>query len=90
MAKTTKTRNFPDKTLPFDDSKQTSPVSDQVLDKSDVQFRRKCMKTWFSCENGQILNQQVRLAMVPRNSQQRPQLYDQLTWNLHEILMNSY
>ena len=30
--------------------------------------------------------QQVRLAMVPRDSQQRPQLYEQL----HEILMNSY
>ena len=41
MAKTAKTRNFPDTTLPFDDSKQLSPVSDQVLDKSDLQFRRK-------------------------------------------------
>ena len=31
-------RNFPDTTLPFDDSKQLSSVSDQVLDKSDVWF----------------------------------------------------
>ena len=38
MAKTAKTRNFPEITLPFDDSKQMSPVSDQVLDKSDVPF----------------------------------------------------
>ena len=44
MAKTAKTRIFPDTTLTFDDSKQLSPVSDQVLDKSDVQFRRKCPK----------------------------------------------
>ena len=40
-----KKRNFPDTTLPFDDSKQLSPVSDQVSDKSDVRFRRKCPKT---------------------------------------------
>ena len=38
MAKTGKTRIFPDTTLLFDDSKQFSPVFDQVLDKSDVQF----------------------------------------------------
>ena len=44
MAKTTKTRIFLDTTLPFDDSKQLSQVSDQVLDKSDVRFRGKCPK----------------------------------------------
>ena len=44
---TAKTRSFPDTTLPFDDPKQLSPDSDQVLDKSDVRFQRKCPKTWF-------------------------------------------
>ena len=57
MAKTAKTRIFPDKTLPFDDPKQLSPDSNQVLDKSDVRFRRKCPNTWFFSENGQILDQ---------------------------------
>ena len=47
MVKTAKTRIFLDTTLPFDDSKQLSQVSDQVLDKSDVWIRRKCPKTWF-------------------------------------------
>ena len=32
MTKTAKTRIFPDTTLPFDNSKQLFPVSDQVLD----------------------------------------------------------
>ena len=32
MAKTAKTRIFPDTTLPFSDSKQLSPDSDQVLE----------------------------------------------------------
>ena len=41
MAKTAKTRIFLDTTLPFDDSKQLSQVSDQVLDKSDVRIRKK-------------------------------------------------
>ena len=57
MAKTAKTRIFPDTTLPLDDTKQLSPVSDQVLDKSDVRIRRKCPKTWFLSKNGQILDQ---------------------------------
>ena len=51
------TNNFPDTTLPLDDTKQLSPVSDQVLDKSGVWFRRKCPKTWFLSKNGQILDQ---------------------------------
>ena len=53
MAKMAKTRIFPDTTLPFDDSKELSPVSDQVLDKSDVQIRRKCRKPDFFAKNGQ-------------------------------------
>ena len=57
MARTAKTRIFPDTTLSFDDSKQLSPVSDKVLDKSDERFRRKCPKTSFSSKNGQILDQ---------------------------------
>ena len=52
---------------------QLSQVSDQVLDNSDVSIRTKCPKIWFLSKNGQILDQkrvkQVRLAMVPRNSQ---------------------
>ena len=56
-AKKAKNRKFPDKKLPFDDSKQLSPVSVQVLDKSDVRFQRKCPKTWFLSKNGQILDQ---------------------------------
>ena len=40
MAKTTKTRIFLDTTLPFDDSKRLSQVSDQVLDKSDARISR--------------------------------------------------
>ena len=47
-----KTRIFLDTTLPFNDSKQLSQVSDQVLDKSDVRIRRKCPKTWFLSKNG--------------------------------------
>ena len=39
------TRIFLDTTLPFNDSKQLSQVSDQVLDKSDVRIRRKYPKT---------------------------------------------
>ena len=50
-------RNFPDTTLSFDVLKQLSPVYDQVLDKSDVRFRRKWSKTWFLSENDQILDQ---------------------------------
>ena len=65
MAKTAKTRIFLDTTLPFDDSKQLSPVSDQVLDKSDVRIRRKCPKTWFLSKNGQILDQK-RVQKWPR------------------------
>ena len=45
VAQTAKTRIFLDTTLPLDDSKQLSQVSDQVLDKSDVRIRRKCAKT---------------------------------------------
>ena len=36
MAKTAKTRIFPDTTLPFSDSKQLSQDSEQFLDKSDA------------------------------------------------------
>ena len=32
------------------------PNSAQALDKSDVWFRRKCPKTWFLSEKGQILD----------------------------------
>ena len=64
MAKTAKTRIFPDTTLPFNGSDQLSPVSDKVLDKSDVRFRRKCPKTWFLSENGQILDQK-KVKMAP-------------------------
>ena len=59
MAKTAKTRNFPDITLPLDDSKQMSPDSNQVLDKSDVRFRRKCPKTSFLSKNDQNLDQKL-------------------------------
>ena len=52
-----KTRIFLDTTLAFDDSNQLSPVSDQVLDKSDVRIRRKCPNTRFLSENCQILDQ---------------------------------
>ena len=38
--RTAKTRIFPDTTLPVNDSKQLSLVSDQVLDKSDI-FEQK-------------------------------------------------
>ena len=57
MTKTAKTRIFPVTAMPLDDSKQLSTVSDQVLDKSDVWFRRKCPKTLFISKNGQILDQ---------------------------------
>ena len=65
MAKTAKTSIYLDTTLPLNDSKQLSQVSDQVLDKSDVQFRRKWPKTWFLSENGQILDQK-RVQKWPR------------------------
>ena len=47
MVKTAKTRIFPDKTLPVNDSKQLSPVSDQVFNKSGVRFRKKMSKNLF-------------------------------------------
>ena len=56
MAKTAKTRIFPDTTQQFSDSKQLSPDSDQVLDKSDARFRRKCpKKTIFRLKIAKIL-----------------------------------
>ena len=45
MVKMAKTTILPDTTLPFNDSGQLPPVFDQVLDKSDVWFQRKCPKT---------------------------------------------
>ena len=45
MAKTAKTRIFQDTTLPLNDSKQLYQVSDQVLYKSNVRFRRECPET---------------------------------------------
>ena len=65
MDKTTKTRVFSDTTLAFDDWNLLSPVSDQVLEKSDVRIRRKCAKTWFLSKNGQILDQK-RVQKWPR------------------------
>ena len=47
MAKTAKTRIFLDTTLPLNDSKQLSQVSDQVLDKSDERIQRNCQKIRF-------------------------------------------
>ena len=57
MAETAKKRIFQGTTMSFDDLKQLPPVSDQVLDKSDVRFRRKYPNTWFLNKNGQILDQ---------------------------------
>ena len=39
----------------------------------------KLAETWIFGQKWQFFDQQVRLAMVPRDSQQRPQLYEQLT-----------
>ena len=50
-------QEFSHTTLPFDDPKQLSPDSDQVLDKSDMRFQRKCLKPDFCSRNGQILDQ---------------------------------
>ena len=50
-------KNFPRHNTAIRWFKQFSQVSDQVLDKSDVWIRRKCPKTWFLSENGQILDQ---------------------------------
>ena len=47
-----KTRIFLDTTLPLNDSKQLSQVSDQVLDKSDVRIRN-VQKLDFLAKNGQ-------------------------------------
>ena len=41
LPKNDQNKNFPDTTLLINDSKQLFPYSDQVLNKSDVQFRRK-------------------------------------------------
>ena len=57
LAKTAKIRIFLDTTLPLNYSKQLSPVSGKVLDKSDVWFQRKCPKTWLLSENGKFLDQ---------------------------------
>ena len=50
-----KTIIFLDTTPTLNDSKQLSKVSDQVLDKSDVQIQRKCLKTWFFGQKWQKL-----------------------------------
>ena len=57
MGQTDQKRIFPDTTLPLNDWKQLSRVSDQVTWNSDKQFSRKQPKTWFLSKNGQILDQ---------------------------------
>lgn len=50
-----KTRVFVGTTLPLNDSKQLSPVSNQVLDKSGMRIQRNCPKNLFLAKNGQKL-----------------------------------
>ena len=52
-----------------------------------INYEHKSYQCWFTKQKlkTDFLRKQVRLAMVPRDSQQRPQLYEQ-----HEILMNDY
>ena len=57
LTKTAKTKIFPDTTLPLNDWKQLSQVSDQVTWNSDKRFSRKQPKTRFLSKNGQILDQ---------------------------------
>ena len=52
-------KNFPRHSTAIqwlNDSKHFSQVSDQVLDKSDVRFWRKCPKTWLLSKNDQTLD----------------------------------
>ena len=70
MAKTAKIRIFPDTKLPFDDSKQFSPVSDQVLDKSDEQFRKNVRKRDFQAKKAKFWTKKGS-TMAPIFSQNR-------------------
>ena len=45
-------------------------------------------KLWKIGRNVDFFGKQVRLAMVPRDSQQQTQLYEQLTWNSDEQLLS--
>ena len=56
-AKTAKTRIFPDTKLPLDDTKQLSPVSDQVVGNFDVSFWKKVQKPDFESKNCLFLDQ---------------------------------
>ena len=51
-------------------------------------FEEYVQKRDFWAKIAKFWTKQVRLAMVPRDSQQRPQLYEQLTWNSDEQLLN--
>ena len=90
MDKTVKTRIFSDTTLAINDSNQLSPVSDQVLDKSDVQIRKKRPKTLFFSENGQILDRKGSKIAPIFLSEQKFSLtiFKQLTYskNLQKII----
>ena len=72
-------RNFHDTTLPFNDSKQLSPVSDQVLDKSDVRIRRKCAKTWFFGQKWQ------KLPVFGQNLENE-NFFQKSAWNIFLVL----
>ena len=78
MAKTAKTRIFLDTTLPLNDSKQLSQISDQVLDKSDERIRRKCKKTDFLAKNGQKWQ---KLAVFGQNLENE-NFFQKSAWNI--------
>ena len=79
MAKTAKTRIFLDTTLPLNDSKQLSQVSDQVLDKSDVRIRRKCPNVHdFLAKNGQ---KWLKLAIFGQNLENE-NFFQKPAWNI--------
>ena len=73
-----KTNNFLTHSIPSN-RKPNFETFGQVSSKSNVAFGRYRLKSPFFSQKGCFWVQQVRLAMVPRDSQQQTQLYEQLT-----------
>ena len=78
MAKTAKTRIFLDTTLPFDDSKLLSQVSDQVLDKMMCGFEENVQKPDLFAKNGQKWQ---KLAVFGQNLENE-NFFQKSAWNI--------
>ena len=76
-------KNFPDTTMQINDSKQLSPDSDQVLDKSDVRFRRKLVIFGLSA----LAERPMDARLSAWRPSVRPSVSDRISKKTHQILM---